>query len=391
MAKKRLRAKITYEGKPYYVSGHSKKELEKNKAKKRLELESGAISITSSMSVKEFGKIWYTNYRKYSNASVEKNKDYKSRLFTYIYPAIGYQKLSKVTAMDLQGILNNMADQGFSKDRISKVKQCLVQLFNKAEANQLIISNPTKFLELPKAEDGSGRELTKDERRIVLKTLLNHEFGSPFLIILFAGLRPGEIRRIKKEHIDFEDSSLYVDGTKSLAAKRTVPLPLFLTKRLCDELKNKKIQDYAFTNEWGNPLTNNNIKTRWHAVKRSINILMGCKVYRNQVLPPYWTAEDLVPYCLRHTYYNDLRYSKTPYSICEELMGHAMGNVSDTYTHKRDTGIKLAKKELHDFWIEERIIDSTTGKLFGIKMYNNISVIKKTYKMNHQMKRLPRQ
>ena len=42
-------------------------------------------------------------------------------------------------------------------------------------------------------------------------------------------------------------------------------------------------------------------------LKRQINISMGCRIYRNQLIPPYPLADDFVPYDLRHTYCTDLQ------------------------------------------------------------------------------------
>ena len=53
-----------------------------------------------------------------------------------------------------------------------------------------------------------------------------------------------------------------------------------------------------------NPAKNKN--KLWQACKREMNISMGCKVYRNALVPPYPLADDIVPYCLRHTYCTDL-------------------------------------------------------------------------------------
>lgn len=42
-------------------------------------------------------------------------------------------------------------------------------------------------------------------------------------------------------------------------------------------------------------------------LRREMNIALGCRVYRNELLSPFPLAEDFVPYCLRHTYCTDLQ------------------------------------------------------------------------------------
>ena len=72
----------------------------------------------------------------------------------------------------------------------------------------------------------------------------------------------------------------------------------------------------------------------WLSFKRQLNIEMGCKVKNHTVIPPYRVADDLVPYCLRHTYCTDLQDAGVPINLAKEFMGHS--NISITakiYTH----------------------------------------------------------
>ena len=61
---------------------------------------------------------------------------------------------------------------------------------------------------------------------------------------------------------------------------------------------------------------------------------MGCKVYRNALVPPMPLAEDFVPYDLRHTYCTDLARAGVDIRTAQKLMGHANISVTaDIYTH----------------------------------------------------------
>ena len=50
---------------------------------------------------------------------------------------------------------------------------------------------------------------------------------------------------------------------------------------------------------------------------------MGCKTYRNALIPPYPLAPDLVPYCLRHEFCTDLARRGIDVRIAQKLMGHS--------------------------------------------------------------------
>ena len=76
---------------------------------------------------------------------------------------------------------------------------------------------------------------------------------------------------------------------------------------------------------------------------------MGAKLKGQKIIESV-VAEDLTPYCLRHTFCTDLQRADVPINVAKELMGHA--NISVTaniYTHK-DTGtLHDSMRKLSDF------------------------------------------
>lgn len=80
-----------------------------------------------------------------------------------------------------------------------------------------------------------------------------------------------------------------------------------------------------------------------------MNIEMGCKVYRNELMPLIGTtfpvANDLVPYCLRHTYCTDLQSAGVPINVAKELMGHSdISITAKIYTHHSEIAFDNAKQ-----------------------------------------------
>lgn len=87
-------------------------------------------------------------------------------------------------------------------------------------------------------------------------------------------------------------------------------------------------------------------KRAWKSLRRAMNIEMGCRVYRNQLISPLPLAEDLVPYCFRHTYCTNLQKHGIDIRIAQYLMGHAdIKMTANIYTHNDKTSaIEAAKK-----------------------------------------------
>jgi site-specific recombinase XerD len=72
----------------------------------------------------------------------------------------------------------------------------------------------------------------------------------------------------------------------------------------------------------------------WLSFVHDLNVDMGCKTYNKTIIPPYRVADDLVPYCLRHTFCTDLQDAGVPINVAIELMGHTdIATTAKIYTH----------------------------------------------------------
>ena len=83
----------------------------------------------------------------------------------------------------------------------------------------------------------------------------------------------------------------------------------------------------------------------WHSFLREMNVKAGCEVYRNAVKEPK-VADDLVPYCFRHSFATDLKDANIPFRIRQELLGHADSSVTDRYTHRTEESLNTARELL---------------------------------------------
>jgi integrase len=88
----------------------------------------------------------------------------------------------------------------------------------------------------------------------------------------------------------------------------------------------------------------------WTALKREMNIEMGCEVVRNAVLPPFAVAADLVPYCLRHTYATDLQAAGVPINVAKTFLGHEdISTTGNIYTHDSKASFEDARAKIDAF------------------------------------------
>lgn len=339
-----MRGAFTYEGKRYYVSGKDKAELAANKAMRLKELEECKV-IESNMLVKDWIPEWLKTY-KIGSCNEKTYRDYEQRIEKHILPVIGHMKLKAVKPIHLQKIMQNVSDK--SQSRIDKVYQCVNQIFEKAEQNDLIQKSPAKGLEKPIGFSGTHRSITDKEREVILKVAETHKHGLWVKLMLYCGLRTGETPRVKICHFDFIENLLFIDGTKTKHAQRYVPVP----QEILDEVASldKEPFEYLFTNQRGRQIQPHNRGRMWKSFKKAMHIEMGGKLFRGSIVPPHKVADDLVPYCLRHTFCTDLQDAGISINVAKEMMGHSdISLTAKIYTHYTKTSLNNAAELLQQY------------------------------------------
>lgn len=339
-----MRTSFTYEGKRYWIRGKSPEDVAAKKALKLRDL-AEQVKIESTMLTRAWALEWLETYKR--DYVIDKSyNDYKSRLTRHILPHIGHLQLRQVKPIHLRKIMQEM--KGYSGSRIDKVHQCVCQLFAAAWENDLIRDNPAKGLKKPAGDRGSHRSITPQEREIILRVAETHQHGLWVLVMLYCGLRTGETARVRVKDFDHKGKKLYIDGTKTSNASRYVPVP----QELLDKVKalGKDPFEHVFTNDDGIPIKPHNRGRMWKSFKKAMHVEMGGKLYNRAVVPPYLVADDLVPYCLRHTYCTDLQDAGIPINVAKELMGHSdISLTAKIYTHYTDVSFQSAADKLESY------------------------------------------
>lgn len=333
-----FRHREVYKGVQIDVRAKTQKDLVTKLSEKKNRVDRFGRATFTDMTVREWSDRWMRTYVD-GTTGMKTYKDIEFRLEKKILPAIGNMKLTAVRPAHCQEILNAMS--GYSLDRINKVNNTMFQLFKKAQSNWLIERNPACDLFKPKAQNGHGRALTPYEQEILLKVCKTHEAGDWALMMLYCGLRPGETANVKWCHL--KDGSVYIDGTKTKNAKRTVPVPDDLYTRLNNRRGNPF--DYVFKRN-GKPLTHSGLTRTWWNIKREMQIVAGTNMVRNQLIPPYKIDDKVIAYCCRHSFATELKDAQMPFTIMQELLGHSTGTITDVYLHSTEKSLDLARRLL---------------------------------------------
>lgn len=336
MKKYKYRKRFIYAGREYNVYADTLMELGRRYSDKLHRLEEGTEIISGNTPIERWAIQCIEAYK--TGQKPVTRKKYLSRVKHCILEEIGQKTVADITPMELQTVLNRQ--EGRSKTQINEVYQALRFIFRHAVENNLRADDPTTYLQKPAGTHTGRRALTEEERKAVLDVAKTDRRYYFYLLMMLCGCRPSEAAECTGHDIFTEHgcNMLHIRGTKTLFSDRLVPIPDELYKLI----KRTPKKAYIACTRDGNEITN--YDRLWRSFKRQLNIYMGCKTYRNQLVPPYPLAEDLVPYCLRHEYCSDLARKGIDIRTAQKLMGHSnIEMTANIYTHvAKDDIIKAA-------------------------------------------------
>lgn len=348
---------FTFDGNRYYAYGKTKEEADKNASVKRALLEANVFSFkTTNVTVRQWSYKWLEDYKD-GAVSYAWYKQTKGILENHILPEIGDKNIRQVKASDIQRMMNKKSH--FSESHQRKIAQITTQIFDSAQENDLIDKLPIKRIKTSvKCEKSRTRAITDEERALTLAVADKHpKEGLFFLIMLYCGLRPAEVSRLLMSDYDKKNKILHIrrarkaDGSvgspKSASGTRDVPVPSYLAVRL-DNIK-KKNNELICTSATGRPLTKTTQKRMWNRFKRYMDIENGACVFRGAIVQTT-LADDLHPYCYRHTFCTDLQDAGVPITVAQRLMGHSDIKITaQIYTHSTDKSFEDAREKINLF------------------------------------------
>lgn len=338
-----IRKTFTFNGQRYEVTGKTEADAITKMVRLQEELRRGEKSGGGNMTVSAWFDQWLEVYKAPGKLTPKSLGMYREKFDNHIKPVIGRMKLKDVRELHLQRILNEQA--GMSYSHITKLRGVMQQMFSRARKAHLIPFDPAEDLVLPDAVKRSRRSLTAHERKVFLEVEPSVPGGLLYFSMLYTGMRPGELAALQWRDVDLDAGEIHVSRAlesgswntlkdpKTAAGSRTIPIRAPLAARL-RELPRKSPMSPVFVNRAGNMHNTTTLQRLWGSITRAMDIAMGAELYRNKIVVSR-LADDLVPYCLRHTFCTDLQDAGVPLNVAKELMGHSdISTTANIYTHK---------------------------------------------------------
>ena len=262
---------------------------------------------------------------------------YQGHIDNHINPALGKIPLRKLNTEILQEFVNSL---NCSPSTVRTVFSTLKAALTAAEEKELIVNIWSK-VKLPQREKAFVRILSKSEQCQLEKALTESE-DIGILLALYTGLRIGELCALKWSDIDFEKSSLTVNGTqahtdngieiispKSRSSKRKIPIPPFLL----DKLKAVPHKKEFVLSKYGKAM---NVRTYSRHFKGAL---------KKAGLP------DVKFHALRHTFATRALEVGMDYKTLSEILGHSsVGITLDLYAHSLDEHKKTQMNKLGEIY-----------------------------------------
>ena len=335
----RYRAKVTV-GKDMnggsvvkYVSGRTKKELEAAKEAVRQEFIIGRSAAKDAL----FGPYaiqWYNVYKK-PNIKESAQSGYKTALNKHILPVLGDKRLTAISTMDLQELLNSKGDTCVTI--IENVHHVLESVFKRAYSEGIIQRDVTVGLVKPSKEKSSRRALT-DEETAAAKELMQQEGGLIIALLYYTGARMGEALGLQWENVDFKEKRIWIKQqaharTHRIAEPKTdesiryVPMPAELMDMLLPLRGVPKAYVYPAPNGSFWPATS--AYRLWgEFMARLYKIAPGIEA------KPGEEMSVLTPHYFRHNYASILYNAGVDVLSAQKFLGHANVKVTlEIYSH----------------------------------------------------------
>lgn len=338
---KYIRKTARFNGKKYEATGKTELEALTKLADKLAAAKRGEEAIGGSMTVDAWFKEWLSTYKEPKGLTAKSLGMYREKYNGYIKPRIGRMKLKDVKDTHLQKIMNEQA--GMSSSHAKKVRMVMQEMFKRARQSRLIVYDPAELLELPATTAGRRRSITEEERAAILSVAEYHPAGLWILTLLYTGMRPGETAALTWADVDFNHNEIHVHtaresggstikGPKTESGIRDIPIHAKLRPLLLST-KGAPFSP-VFPNRNGTHMDDDTLYRRWRSFYRELDIYMGAELYRNKIIK-HAVAQDITPYCLRHTFCTDLQRAGVPINVSKELMGHSDVSITaNIYTHK---------------------------------------------------------
>lgn len=349
------------------VYGKTEAEVKRKLKDLRNELTKGEFKQDiKAVTVKTYMDNWLVNYKK--NEVKPSTYDLiEATCNNLIYPRIGNYQLVEVKPSDIQSMINDLTQSGYSYSTIRKVYNYVKSAYTFAFERKEVSEIPFAKIILPKSVKKDMSEIVfynEEEIKLIKNSALvkfpNSDayifrYGYAIILLLYTGLRCGELLGLKWEDVDYESNSIRVkrnlkqvinrdedadrkyvvieQSTKTKSGVRSIPLSNMAKEALTYYAKIRTDSPYVLSSKNGRPVSARNLD----------------RAFRN-ILTRAGITKQYGVHSLRHTFASMLFKKGVDVKTVSEILGHSDVSVTyNIYIHIINEQKIKAIEQLNDF------------------------------------------
>ena len=341
------------------IYGKTKKELELKITEITQQLQNGIAVWENGITFAELSEIWIEQY---NPMATERWKYLHHGIINkHLLPSLGSFKVKDLRQLHLQTIISNLAKKDYASRTMKEIKQTAVRIMRVAVESDLILRNPFSGVLIPSKEANERKPLTPAQIKLVTENWRGHRMGCGAMIMLYAGLRKGELLALQWEDIDLEKRVIRVNKSmstwknkstikppKTKAGTGDVPIPNLLLPVL---IECSRPSGSVCLNASKLPMNEMGFKRGWDSYMSYLNECAGGRRGTCKQNPTIWVLERFTAHMLRHTYATMLFDANVDVKSAQKFLGHADIEVTlSIYTHltkyKEDKAIGALNEHL---------------------------------------------
>lgn len=220
--------------------------------------------------------------------------------------------------------LQNVVDiSGKNYPLLCKFKLLLSSLYRFALENDICEKDYSQYVDISQYKDRNPDKINRipfsdDEIQTMWDWTERNEYISIFLMMIYSGVRIGELRDLKKEDVHLEERYFYIRKSKTAAGIRNIPIA-DKTLRFFKYWMNRYDEcEYLIANRKGQHMIDRNFRNG----------------YWNPLLEEMGLNPDHHPHDTRHTCVSLLTRAGVDERIIKKIVGHSgRGVTQQVYTH----------------------------------------------------------
>lgn len=338
--RQRVKVGVTENKEPIYkwALGHTIEEMNDNIVRLYVEYgmidkfihieRSGKAGKVEVPTFKVYANKWFDTYKK-PKLKPTTLQGYRSNLKMHLFPAFGDMRLDEITVDTVQQFLNDRVD--LAKNTVHTMFVLFSEIMDSAFEDRYIQSNPAKSkrVTIPSTKKTERQALSPEQLKAIIAEISDKLTDVTerrlMALLLFTGMRRGEVMGLRWEDINFETGLITVNQAvsyttnqpiistpKTKSGKRAIPLD----EQLVEFLKPHMTTGYVIGG------------------KEPPTLMVTRRLLRN--LDKKMDMFGATPHVFRHSYISALAEAGVDLKTIQEISGHS--NVTTTmgiYAHTR--------------------------------------------------------